>query len=165
MVKAIEIKELLERLKKNPNIAAVDSLLKKVDILSVKGLHGASRSLLATSLLENTPQTYLYILNDAESAGYFNHDITQIIGSQDVLFFPSAYKRAAKYGQIDAANEVLRTAVLSRLQENKTPLLIVSYPDALIEKTVSSEHLKENTLFRRLRTRAGQTPSIRSAPS
>ena len=146
MVKAIEIKELLERVEKNPDITAVDSLLKKVDILSVKGLQGSSRSLLATSLIKKSPQTYLYILNDAESAGYFYHDITQIIGSQDVLFFPSAYKRAAKYGQLDAANEVLRTAVLSRLQENSTPLIIVSYPDALIEKTVSSEHLKEHTL-------------------
>ena len=146
MVKAIEIKELLERVEKNPDITAVDSLLKKIDILSVKGLQGSSRSLLATSLIKKSPQTYLYILNDAESAGYFYHDITQIIGSQDVLFFPSAYKRAAKYGQLDAANEVLRTAVLSRLQENVTSLIIVSYPDALIEKTVSNEHLKEHTL-------------------
>lgn len=146
MVRAIEIKGLLERVEKNPDIAAVDSLLKKVDILSVKGLQGSSHSLLATSLFRKSPQTYLYILNDAESAGYFYHDITQIIGSQDVLFFPSAYKRAAKYGQLDAANEVLRTAVLSRLQENAAPLIIISYPDALIEKTVSSKHLKEHTL-------------------
>ena len=117
MVKVIEIKEFQERVDKNPDISAVGSLLKKVDVLSVKGLHGSSRSILATSLLKKSPQTYLYILNDAESAGYFYHDITQIIGSQDVLFFPSAYKRAAKYGQLDAANEVLRTTVLSRLQE------------------------------------------------
>ena len=32
MVKAIEIKELLERVEKNPDITAVDSLLKKIDI-------------------------------------------------------------------------------------------------------------------------------------
>ena len=146
MVKAIEIKQLQERVEKNPDISAVGSLLKKVDILSVKGLQGSSRSLLATSLIKKSPQTYLYILNDAESAGYFYHDITQIIGSQDVLFFPSAYKRAAKYGQIDAANEVLRTAVLSRLQEKNHSLIIVSYPDALAEKTVSGEQLKDHTL-------------------
>jgi transcription-repair coupling factor (superfamily II helicase) len=146
MVKVIEIKEFQERVDKNPDISAVGSLLKKVDVLSVKGLHGSSRSILATSLLKKSPQTYLYILNDAESAGYFYHDITQIIGTQDVLFFPSAYKRAAKYGQLDAANEVLRTTVLSRLQEKNSSLIIVSYPDALAEKTVSSEHLKEHTL-------------------
>ena len=146
MVKSIEIKQLQERVEKNPDISAVGSLLKKVDVLSVKGLQGSSRSLLATSLIKKSPQTYLYILNDAESAGYFYHDITQIIGSQDVLFFPSAYKRAAKYGQIDAANEVLRTAVLSRLQEKNHSLIIVSYPDALAEKTVSGEQLKNHTL-------------------
>ena len=147
MVKVIEIKEFQERVDKNPDISAVGSLLKKVDVLSVKGLHGSSRSILATSLLKKSPQTYLYILNDAESAGYFYHDITQIIGTQDVLFFPSAYKRAAKYGQLDAANEVLRTTVLSRLQEKNSSLIIVSYPDALAEKTVSSEHLKEHTPY------------------
>ena len=146
MVKSIEIKQLQERVEQNPDISAVGSLLKKVDVLSVKGLQGSSRSLLAPSLIKKSPQTYLYILNDAESAGYFYHDITQIIGSQDVLFFPSAYKRAAKYGQIDAANEVLRTAVLSRLQEKNHSLIIVSYPDALIEKTVSDEQLKDHTL-------------------
>ena len=146
MVRAIEIKQLQEGFEKNPDVSAVNSLLNKVDILSVKGLQGSTRSILATSLLKKSPKTYLYILNDAESAGYFYHDITQIIGSKDVLFFPSAYKRAAKYGQIDAANEVLRTAVLSRLQENSNQLIIVSYPDALAEKTVSSDQLKEHTL-------------------
>ena len=146
MVKSVEIKELQERVEKNPDVSAVGSLLKKVDILSVKGLQGSSRSLLAASLIKKNPQTYLYILNDAESAGYFYHDIIQITGSQNVLFFPSAYKRAAKYGQLDPANEVLRTAVLSRLQENNNPLIIVSYPDALSEKTISKEQLKEHTL-------------------
>lgn len=146
MVEVIDIKELQERVESNPDISAVSSLLNKVNILSVKSLHGSSRSLLAASLIKKSPQTYLYILNDAESAGYFYHDLTQIMGSQDVQFFPSAYKRAAKYGQIDPANEILRTAVLSRLQETNSSLIIVSYPDALAEKTVSSKQLKENTL-------------------
>lgn len=146
MVKVIDIKQLQERFEKNPDVSAVGSLLKKVDVLSVKGLHGSSRAILAASLLKKSPQTYLYILNDAESAGYFYHDITQIIGSHDVLYFPSAYKRAAKYGQLDPANEVLRTAVLSRLQENSNPFIIVTYPDAIVEKTVSSEHLSKHTL-------------------
>jgi transcription-repair coupling factor (superfamily II helicase) len=64
-----------------------------------------------------------------------------------VFYFPSAYRRAAKYGQLDAANEVLRTETLSRLQNGgDAPQIIVSYPDALAEKTVSAEQLKESTL-------------------
>ena len=147
MVRVVEINQLQARVEKNPDISAAISLLKKIDVLSVKGLHGSSRALFAASLFNKQKQTFLYILNDAESAGYFYHDVTQLIGSNDVLFFPSAYKRAAKYGQLDAANEVLRTAALSRLQEDNKPALIISYPDAIAEKTVSGEQLKEQTLM------------------
>lgn len=146
MVKTLDITEIRQLVEKLPEVAAAGSLLKKVDVLSVKGLQGSSRALFTTSLFNKNPDTYLYILNDAETAGYFYHDLTQIMGSQNILFFPSAYKRAAKYGQLDAANEILRTETLSRLQDDNNSLIIVSYPDALSEKTVSAEHLKEQTL-------------------
>lgn len=146
MVDTIDITQLQERVEKHPNMAAAGSLLKNVSVLSVTGLHGSSCALFSIGLFHKLPRTYLYIFNDAESAGYFYHDVTQIIGSKEVLFFPSAYKRASKYGQLNPANEVLRTETLSRLQGENEPLIIVSYPDALTEKTVSREQLKENTL-------------------
>ncbi len=146
MLEPIEITRLQQRVEKHPNVAAASSMLEKVNVLSVTGLHGSSRALFAVSLFKKRPGTYLYILNDAETAGYFYHDAVQIMGSERVLFFPSAYKRAAKYGQLDPANLVLRTEVLTRLQDPDEPLLIVSYPDALTEKTVSGEHLEKNTL-------------------
>ncbi|NLY25170.1 MAG: hypothetical protein GX042_09240, partial [Bacteroidales bacterium] len=101
MVDTIDISQLLQRVEKHPNLAAAGSLLKNVHVLSVTGLHGSSRALFSVGLFRKLPQTYLYIFNDAESAGYFYHDVTQVIGSKEVLFFPSAYKRAAKYGQLD----------------------------------------------------------------
>jgi len=146
MVKVIEINQFLERVEKNPDISAASSLLKKIDVLSVTGLYGSSRAIFAASLFNRNRQFYLYIFNDAEAAGYFYHDVNQLIGSNDVLFFPSAYKRAAKYGQLDSANEVLRTTTLSRLQDNDNPAIIVSYPDAIAEKTVSEDQLKKQTL-------------------
>lgn len=146
MVETIKIDKLQLRVEKHPNVAAADSLLKNVNILSVKGLQGSSRAIFAVGMYRKHPRTYLYILNDAETAGYFYHDVLQLIGPGDVMFFPSAYKRAAKYGQPDAANEVLRTELLCRLQGESSPLIIVSFPDALAEKTVSAVLLRENTL-------------------
>jgi len=146
MVETIDITQLQQRMDFHPNMAAVGSLLDKVHLLSVTGLQGSSRALFAVSLFRRAPRTYLYIFNDAETAGYFYHDLTQLIGSGEVLFFPSAYKRAARYGQLDAANEVLRTETLSRLQGDPGSLIIVSYPDALAEKTVSRDQLAEKTL-------------------
>lgn len=81
-----------------------------------------------------------------EEAGYFYHDLTQILGTEQVLFFPSSFRRAIKYGQKDAANEILRTEVLSRLQKGEEGLCVVTYPDALAEKVVSRKELGENTL-------------------
>lgn len=146
MAETIDITQLQLRVEKHPNVAAAGSLLKNIPVLSVTGLHGSSRALFSVGLFHKLPRTYLYIFNDAETAGYFYHDVTQIMGAAEVLFFPSAYKRAAKYGQLDAANEVLRTETLSRLQGGDEPLIIVSYPDALAEKTVSKEQLREKTL-------------------
>ncbi len=146
MVDTIDITRLQERVEKHPNVAAAGSMLDKTRVLSVTGLQGSSRAVFSVGLFRKSPRVFLYILNDAETAGYFYHDVTQIMGTRQVLFFPSAYKRAAKYGQLDPANQVLRTEVLTRLQGDDTPLLIISYPDAIAEKTVSGEHLKENTL-------------------
>ena len=142
----LDILELQQLFETNPNVSATSKLLKEVKTLLVNGLHGSSRSMFAVGIFHKLPQSYLYILNDLETAGYFYHDITQIIGQENVLFFPSAYKRAAKYGQIDTANEVLRTDTLSTIQNKSTPVIIVSYPDALAEKTVSVETLNKNTL-------------------
>ncbi|EXZ82233.1 transcription-repair coupling factor [Bacteroides fragilis str. B1 (UDC16-1)] len=81
-----------------------------------------------------------------EEAGYFYHDLTQVLGTERILFFPSSFRRSVKYGQKDAANEILRTEVLSRLQKGEEGLCIVTYPDALAEKVVSRQELSENTL-------------------
>ena len=88
---------------------------------------------------------HVFILNDLEEAGYFYHDLVQVDGETDVLFFPSSYRRAIKYGQKDAANEILRTEVLSRLEQKK-PVTVVTYPEALAEKVVSRKRLSDAML-------------------
>ena len=142
----LDIAELQQLFETNANVSAASKLLKEIKTLLVNGLHGSSRAMFSVGLFHKLEQSYLFILNDLETAGYFYHDIIQIIGQDNVLFFPSAYKRAAKYGQIDTANEVLRTDTLSSLQNLSSPLIIVSYPEAIAEKTVSGDTLKENTL-------------------
>ena len=90
----------------------------------------------------------LVVMNDLDDAGYVYHDLTQMMGDERVLFFPSSYKRAIKYNQKDAGNEILRTEVLTQLSTLNSQLstLIVTYPDALAERVVSKKELDENTL-------------------
>ncbi len=97
------------------------------------------------SMKARLKRSVLFVLDDADEAGYFYHDLTQMLGQESVFFFPSSYRRAVKYGQRDAANEILRTEVLARLSAGN-PIFIVSYPDALAELVVSKQHLDENIL-------------------
>ena len=87
----------------------------------------------------------LVVMNDLDDAGYVYHDLTQMMGEEQVLFFPSSYKRAIKYNQKDAGNEILRTEVLTKLSTLQD-LIVVTYPDAMAERVVSKKELDENTL-------------------
>ncbi len=142
----LKLSALQEVFDSHKNIPAVVSLLAKDKNIHIKGLQGSSDAMFAASLFNKTKDCYLYILNDSESAGYFYHDLQQILGGDNALFFPSAYKRAIKYGQIDASNEILRTEVLTKLQSNSKHFIIVSYPEAIAERVVSKNILQENTL-------------------
>ena len=130
-----------------PQVSALAKELgkKSVHNIFLEGLLGSSAPVLFSSLAEKCQPRLLFILQDAEEAGYFYHDLTQLMGERNVLFFPSSYRRAVKYAQRDAASEILRTEVLSRLSDN-AQLYIVTYPEALAEMVVSKKSLDTRTL-------------------
>ena len=132
----------------HPNLSGLASILdKKEEVRTVflDGMHGSCASLFASAFVKERPGVYVFILDDLEEAGYFYHDMVQVNGEGHTLFFPSSYRRAFKYGQKDAANEILRTEVLGML-ERKEPVAVVTYPEALAEKVVSRKTLNERTL-------------------
>lgn len=51
------------------------------------------------------------------------HDLIQINGDENILMFPSGYKRDIKYGQIDPPCEIMRTEVLNRLSRRRAHCL------------------------------------------
>ena len=123
----------------------------KLSVIQLKGLTGSAAATFLAPLKNAVDRIVVFILNDEEKAGYFYHDLCQIGGEDAVSFFPSGYKRSIKYGQIDSANEILRTESLSSIQAiiqrhddptSKGPasnaLLVVTYPEALAEKVAQN---------------------------
>lgn len=143
----MDIKELQHIYAAHPYTRALAAKLADASIrnLYMAGMHASSAPLVFSSLLEEGKHTFVFILNDMEEAGYFYHDLIQINGEENVLFFPSSYRRAIKYGQKDAGNEILRTEVLSRLQKGDA-VCIVTCPEAVAEKVVSRRELSSRTL-------------------
>ena len=144
------IQELLQLYGKAPETIAVEKEIEEKGARTVflQGLIGSSAPMLFASTLTSNllPLTSLFILPDEEEAAYFYHDLKQMLGTEQVLFFPSSYRRAIKYAQRDPANEILRTDVLTKLSTVNCQLSIVTYPEALAEQVIAKEQLNERTL-------------------
>ena len=158
----MDIKELVSQYASHPEVKALGRALcdKKLRRIGVEGLHGSSLALAFASLSEAAPKSlnapFVFVADDQEEGGYLYHDLVQMLGEESVLFFPSSFRRAVKYGQKDAANEILRTEVLSKISAGRLPLFLVTFPDALCEWVVSHEELSDQTL----QLRQGETVDL-----
>ena len=140
-----------------PQAAALDKTLTDAAIrrIFLQGMVASAAPVFFSGMAKRRPQTTIFVLQDADEAGYFYQDLVQLMGNDDVLYFPSSYRRAVKYGQRDAANEILRTEVLARLAAERCTYVVCS-PDALSELVVSKQRLDERTL----RLNVGQTIDV-----
>ena len=94
----------------------------------------------------DTPST-IFIMRDADEAGYLYQDLCRMLGEDGILYFPSSYKRAVKFGQRDTAGEMLRTETLTGLSNRQgASCTIVTYPAALAEMVISRSELDDRQI-------------------
>nr|WP_262916826.1 transcription-repair coupling factor [Aestuariivivens insulae] len=114
--------------------------------IHVKGLVGSSFSFVISSVFKDAEKPFLLIFNDKEEAAHYLNDLEQLLSDKDVLFYPGSYRRPYEIEETDNANVLLRAEVLNRINSQKKPAIIVTYPDALFEKVVTRKELERNTL-------------------
>ncbi len=159
----MELNFLRQIYSKSPQVRAIVEALSDNSSSDVAGSSAASLFLqrltcgalpvVVSAMQQSLPHLALLIMRDDDEAGYAYNDLCHLIDSQSVLFFPSSFKRAARFGQTDPANELLRTEVLSRLTDRKAAdelsnkaLTIVTYPSALAELVVEKEELSSRLI-------------------
>lgn len=145
----MKIEELRTLYASLPQLGALAKLLKdgKTRHISLNGLVASAPALFFAAFAERCPYPILFILEDADTAGYFHNDL-KALGIEPFLL-PSSYRRAVKYGQRDAGSEILRTETMAALSAENTegkPLYIVTEPSALAERVVSKERLNDQTI-------------------
>jgi transcription-repair coupling factor (superfamily II helicase) len=124
--------------------------------IQLKGLLGSSFSFVFQAIFRQNEKPFLLIFNEKEEAAYYLNDLEQMLGANDVLFYPSSYRRPYQIEETDNANVLLRSEVLNRINSRKKPAVIVTYPEALFEKVVTRKELEKNTL----KVSVGETVSI-----
>ena len=114
--------------------------------LKLGGMFGSAPALFVHTAQKKADAKALYVLRDAEEAGYFYNDIQQLSPSNEVFYFPSSYKKKVRADlQKDGANLVLRTETLNALSKNQAKV-VVTYPEALAELVVKPKALESESL-------------------
>jgi transcription-repair coupling factor (superfamily II helicase) len=118
--------------------------------IRLKGLAGSSAAMVVAALNAHINSPALIVLNDKEEAAYFFTDVSNLLPSDRLYFFPSSYKRAVQFEQILPDALIQRTdtqKILPTLAtENSGGQIIVTYPEALAEKVVTNDHFTKNTI-------------------
>jgi transcription-repair coupling factor (superfamily II helicase) len=114
--------------------------------MRLKGVIGSGASFIVASAYQHSYKTHLLILGDKEEAAYFLNDLENLLGNEQVLFFPASYRMPYQHEEIDNSNILLRAEVLNKINTGKKHICIVTYPEALTEKVVTKSHLSKNTL-------------------
>jgi transcription-repair coupling factor (superfamily II helicase) len=113
----------------------------------VSGLVGSMDAFIAAAVFKNSQLNHVFILSDKEEAAYFQNNLKNILLHKDVFFFPDSFKRPQDFLELNNNNVMLRTEAINRLSNsNAKAELLVTYPEALIEKVVKAEVLNEQML-------------------
>jgi transcription-repair coupling factor (superfamily II helicase) len=117
--------------------------------IHLSGMAGSSASLIASSVFGNKPGNYLFILPDKEEAAYFFNNLENLHPNEKgttIMFYPGSYRRPYQIEETDNANIMLRAEVLNVIQKRRKNTLVVTFPEAIVEKVVNKRHLEKNTL-------------------
>lgn len=137
---------LLPRLLKlNFGTEIFKELEKKQHIL-VKGVIGSASSLLVAEYFLALQNNILYVTDDKENAHYLTTEMEDLLGKENVLYFPSTYLEPYQIEKTQNANLVLRTEVINRLSTNYSPKVIVTHYSALSEKVLKEDDFKNISL-------------------
>ncbi|HEX8608754.1 MAG TPA: DEAD/DEAH box helicase, partial [Pedobacter sp.] len=153
----MNIRDLINRYKADERIVALAKALNsgKGTKVQLKGLVGSSDATVAVASYFLLHKPILFILPDREEASYFLSDLESITDTE-VLLFPSSFRKAFDFTQVDTANVLARAEVLNELNHHSEfGKIVVSYPEALAEKVIDRSVLEKNTLEIALNAKLG----------
>ena len=131
-------KSLLPHLLKN-NFA--EEIFKNLDKkkLSIKGFAGSAHSLFTAELYLTQKKNIFFLVDDKEEALYITTELEELLGKENVLYFPQTHLEPYQIEKTQNANLVLRTEVLNKILTEKSAKVIISPILAIAEKVIKKE--------------------------
>ncbi len=145
-VEIIQPNYFVEKISGDSFIQLIETKIRENKKVQIHGLKGSLDAVVFSAVNKIKANSNLFILQDKEEALYFLNDLQSLIPDQEILFFPTSYKKPYEFLEIDNANILQRAETLNSIKDSKTSN-IVTYPEALIEKVINKRSLIANTLL------------------
>ena len=88
-------------------------------LIQLTNIHASAFSFIASSVFKQIDYNHLFILDDKESAAYFQNDFETLTGALDICLFPDSYKKTGQIGELNSSHVMLRAEALMKLNEIK----------------------------------------------
>ncbi len=155
--------DLLTLHRNDPRVARIAAGLQPDSArVQIAGTVGSAQALIAASVIDRTPGVHVFVLTDKEEAAYFINDLEALRGvsrtvdqpgkpsadrkHDDLFFYPAPSRSPYDIDGHHDGERVSRTEVLEVLMKKPEHLVIVTYPDALVQLVVGKETMQKNTL-------------------
>ena len=147
----MNLKFLLDKYAVSPRILEIAEgiVLPDPQKIAIKGVSGSFKSFIFSALYSGNRlngNNHLLILEDAEEAAYLHNDLEQLVAPIDLFYFPSSFKTNKNFRLQSSSHVMLRTEALTRLATGGNKKIIVTYPEALMEKVADAKSLSSNII-------------------
>lgn len=147
----MSVQDLLEQYQNTPRLFQLADRLtfaqpQKIYLQHLQG--SAAEFVVASAFLHPSlaQANHLIILNDAEEAAYFHNTLENLTGALDIFYFPSSFKNRKNYQLLNSSHVMLRTEALTKIAAGGNKKVLVTYPEALLEKVVLPATLSSNII-------------------
>ncbi|WP_373418669.1 transcription-repair coupling factor [Marinoscillum pacificum] len=142
----MEAKEILKHFAKSDMIQTISGSIMKNSTVRLKGMAGSFDAVFSAVHASIQKKTNIFILHDKEEANYFLNDLRNFLPEEQLLLFPSSYKKPYQFEATENANILQRAEVLNQIiSQPDEPHQVITYPDALYEKVINKRSLQDNT--------------------
>ncbi|HLU93279.1 MAG TPA: transcription-repair coupling factor [Membranihabitans sp.] len=122
-----------------------------VEHIGIGSAAGSSKSVLIAATYENQRKHYIVLCGDKEEAAYQFNSLEALLPGKPIHFLPDSFRQPQNFTRIDRNNLLLKTETANQLYSDRQRRhIIVTYPEALIEKLVSPEVLNKNRVDLRI---------------
>jgi len=123
-------------------------LCPKPKLICLQNAFASSFSFIATTVFKQANVNHVFILDDKESAAYFHNDFESLSQALDICLFPDSYKKTGTISELNSSHVMLRAEALMKFNvEMPHRKVLITYPEALIEKVINRDTFSKNTIF------------------